>query len=460
MFRADRKRTLLSSWAALVLIWGIGLGEGAAVAAPPQAGVPSPTTPVAALPSSQDRADAPKLVGAREMTLEQLVRHARDNAMAVRVGRARVNLGDAAIAGARPLLIDNPQLYAGLGARMNTLGTNFEFQGSLTQPVEVGGERGLRISRGKKYREMLDREVGQTQWEAYAAVHYSFDMALLARERAVTATRTLAFATRLLEVASRRSEAGEISALRVRLAEGEAAQARQALLNAELVYRLACRTLGEVSGWPADQLVAPAGVLETPTQLQNDKQLAKLLDEHPAVKARAAAVGFGEASLRSAKRDALPEPWFGVYFSHEREPGLTFPTRVALATITIPLPLWRRNQGPRAEAAAQLTIAQQELEALRYSLDINGRRAIDAVNIAAERVQTYASEVVPRFAENLSLLERAFELGEVDILEVFVARENFLRIQHQALEAYGAYFQAVYDLELWLGSPLQTLANP
>ena len=87
------------------------------------------------------------------------------------------------------------------------------------------------------------------------------------------------------------------------------------------------------------------------------------------------------------------------------------------------------------------------------------RRAVDAVNTAAERVRTYASEVVPRFEENLSLLERAFELGEVDILEVFVARENFLRIQNEALEAYRAYYEAVFTLESLLGSPLATLAG-
>jgi cobalt-zinc-cadmium efflux system outer membrane protein len=68
-------------------------------------------------------------------------------------------------------------------------------------------------------------------------------------------------------------------------------------------------------------------------------------------------------------------------------------------------------------------------------------------------VRTYSSEVVPRFEENLNLLQRAFELGEVDILEVFVARENFLRIQNEALEAYRAYFDAVFDaLESMLGA--------
>lgn len=41
---------------------------------------------------------------------------------------------------------------------------------------------------------------------------------------------------------------------------------------------------------------------------------------------------------------------------------------------------------------------------------------------------------------------------------MFVARENFLRIQNEALAAYRAYYDAVYTLESMLGSPLQTVA--
>jgi cobalt-zinc-cadmium efflux system outer membrane protein len=182
--------------------------------------------------------------------------------------------------------------------------------------------------------------------------------------------------------------------------------------------------------------------------------------EHPALKARGAAVDLGEARVKSAKRDALPEPWLGVYYGREQEPAVSASRHyIVLAMLTVPLPLWKRNQGNRAQSRADLTIAEQELEALRYALDIGVRRAVDAVNTAAERVRTYASEVVPRFEENLALLERAFELGEVDILEVFVARENFLRIQNEALGAYSDYFEAVFTLETLLGSPLASLTS-
>lgn len=394
------------------------------------------------------------------MPLEAIVRHARDNAMKVRVARARLDLGDAAVAGARPLMIDNPQLYIGAGARLTPIGTNFELQATLQQPFEFGGERGLRIKAGRRYRDLLDRELMQVQWEAYAHVHFAFNMALLARERAKTAERTLAFSERLLDVARRRAKAGEISDLRVRVATGELAQARQAKLNADLEYRLACLHLSEMAGWPSGQIITPAGELVAPLRVSDGPELiAKLQAEHPALKARGAAVELGEARVKSAKRDALPEPWLGVYFGREQEPGINYPSHIVLAMLTVPLPLWKRNQGNRAQSRADLTVAEQELEALRYALDIGIRRAIDAVNTAAERVRTYSSEVVPRFEENLTLLERAFELGEVDIIEVFVARENFLRIQNEALEAYRAYYEAVFSLETLLGSPLATLAG-
>lgn len=414
--------------------------------------------PTASAPSQA--AESTALRGAQALPLDAVVKHARDNAMRVRVARSRVTLGDAAIEGAKPLMVDNPQLYVGMGARVNPAGSNFEIQSTFMQPFEVGGERGLRIKAGRKYRELLDRELQQTQWETYANVHYAYNMALLAQQRAATAERTVAFSTRLLEITEQRSEAGEISNLRVRIAAGELAQAKQAKLNADLEFRLACIHLTEVAGWPQGQLIMPMGQLETPFHVKNQADLvARIQDEHPAVRAREAAVGLGEARVKSADRDRLPEPWLGFYAGREKEPGGGYDSRIGLVTLQIPIPLWKRNQAARAQSRSELTIAEQELVALRYSLSLTAQRAIEAVNTAAERVRTYSLEVVPRFAENLDLLQRAFELGEVELIEVFVARENFLRIQAEALDAYRAYYDSVYTLESILGAPVATLAG-
>jgi len=416
----------------------------------------APTGP--AVPTTM-AADDSLLRGAQALPLDAVVKHARDNAMRVRVARSRLKLGDAAVEGAKPLLVDNPQLYIGMGARVNPKGSNFEVQSTFMQPFEVGGERGLRIKAGRKYRELLDRELQQVQWETFASVHYAYNMALLAKARANTAERTQVFSARLLEITEKRAQAGEISSLRVRIAAGELAVARQAKLNADLEFRLACIHLSEVAGWPQGQLIMPTGGLEPPVRVKdNDALIAQLQGEHPAIKAREAAVGLGEARVKSADRDRLPEPWLGFYAGREKEPGGGLDSRIGLVTLQMSLPFWKRNQAARAQSRSELSVAEQELAALHYSLAMSARRAVEAVNTAAERVRTYASEVVPRFEENLSLLQRAFELGEVELIEVFVARENFLRIQSEALEAYRAYYDSVYSLESMLGAPIATVA--
>ena len=74
-----------------------------------------------------------------------------------------------------------------------------------------------------------------------------------------------------------------------------------------------------------------------------------------------------------------------------------------------------------------------------------------SVDAAAERVEAFGSDVLPRFSENLSMVREAFALGEYDILRVSVALERFLAVQQQALDAYVDYFNAVAELELQLG---------
>jgi outer membrane protein TolC len=139
----------------------------------------------------------------------------------------------------------------------------------------------------------------------------------------------------------------------VRIATGELAQARQAKLSADLEYRLACIHLSEMAGWPPGQLVTPAGTLPTPIRASTASDLiARVQQEHPALRAREAAVDLGNARVSSAERDRLPEPQIGVYFGRETSRGCRplGASKIAMVMFTLPLPLWKRNQANRARA--------------------------------------------------------------------------------------------------------------
>ncbi len=403
-----------------------------------------------------------QLVGAQVMPLDAVVNHAMTHAPAVQVARATVGRGDAAIEGQKPLLPGNPMLQFGLGARVNTAvsGANFELQFQAMQPIEIAGERKRRLEVARKTKAEYEQGVVQTQWEVYVQVHLAYNQALLARARAITTARLVAFSEYLLDVAQRRAQAGEISQLRVRVAEGELAQARQASLAANLNYRLACVRLTEVSGYTTSQTIVPAGELEWPKVIADTQVLVEqAMSEHPAVKTFDASLVRANAAIASADRDRLPHPQVGFAVNSESEPGSGIRATVGLAQIGLPLPFWRRNQGPRAQARADLRVIQSQKQALQYALSQRIRRAADALNTAALRVSSYSQEVVPKFEANMTLLERAYALGETNLLEVLVARERFLTIQNEALDAYGKYFEAVYELERDVGRPFHEYAQ-
>ncbi len=387
------------------------------------------------------------------LPLESILESAYEKSPEIQVARSRVALGDAEIDG-EPLLQWNPEVWIGVGVRANGFGRALEIQAQLDQRIEIFGERRMRIRAAKAYKEQLEQELGREQWKIYAQVHAAYNGALLAKQRAETAAGIVAFSERILQTAQKRAEAGEISNLRVRVAEGELAQAKQRKLAADLDFRISANRLSESAGWPKDRLLVPVGELRLPEKVGDpDAFFDKAMEGHPMIAAQQAAVRTAEARVDAAERDRYPEPMVGAFFSREAKPNIMpVPTTVGLATVTIPIPIWQRNQKARARAKAELEVAQVELGTIEYRLGLQIKRAVEAVNTAAERVQTYARDVVPRFEENMAMLEAAFELGEADIIEVFVARSRFLSIQSEALEAYDSYYDAIQDFERLVGT--------
>ena len=421
---------------------------------------PASTTPGAPLPGVDFEAvpvpDTPLPDPARggPVSLHEILAHADHHAPRLRVARQRLALGDAAIAGASPVLPDNPEVTVGMGPRLGNDGTRTDLHGSVSQRFEIAGERGLRREAAQRTRERLAAELDEARWEVHREVHAAFHRALVARERGAAAARLLQFQERLLDITQRRLRAGDVSQLDVRLAEGELAQARVATLAAEQDYLRARLELAARAGWPATHPPEPAGALDEPRDPPSSEILAQTAQRHqPRLRTLIAAQKEALARIPAADRDAWPEPALGLEVTREGAPAGLEET-IVLGTLSVPIPIAQRNQGARAEARAEARIAEAEQAAFDAQLGIRIEQDRAAVMAAASRVRTYGSEILPTFEENLRLIERAFELGEIDILQVSVARERFLRIRTDVLDAYADYFQAIADLEASIGTEL------
>ena len=395
----------------------------------------------------------------KQVTLQRLLAYAERHAPQMMVARARLGLGKAGVVAASPLLVENPELEVALGPRLGPGGSELQVEVSLSQRLEIAGQRGLRLEAARLGQDGLGLMLARVRWRVHCGVHAAYHVTLVARERARAADLRLAFARRLLDITQKRHAAGAISALEVQVVQGEVAQARQASIQSRSKYQNARLTLAEVSGWPSGSEPEPAGSLETPRMAPPASELVKVAREHgPALPAMRAQILEAEAQTRLARREAMPDLSVGASYSREAEIGGEA-NHIVMGSLAMPIPLWRRNQGPRALARARLKVARARHRSHARRLQARVYRAAASVNAAARRVKIFGSEVVPAFSRNLKMVSESFREGKVDVLQVMVARGRFLEIQRAALDAHDDYYGAHARLEAVVGKEIWPVAK-
>lgn len=388
-----------------------------------------------------------------DVTLEAVLAHALEHAPRLLVARGRAAFQDAERAQAGPFFPENPELSVAAGPRITT-GVLFDVEASLSQRIEVAGEPFLRREAAERRAGVLEAQLRAERWEVHRAVHAAFFGALVAKERARALADAEGFARELVDIAAARARAGDISPLQEALARTEHARARQAHQTAEQEYLAARLVLAEGAGWPVARPPVPTGELRAPKSSQTHARLVELAMERQAqLLAKSAAVLAAQAGVASAERASWPKPQVGVAYALEG--GGFSPLsgdHIVLGTLGVPLPLWQRNQGERARAKAELGLAEAELQAARIELPARLARTQARVDAAALRVEAYERDIVPSVENSLSLLRKAFELGEVDVTEVMLGRERLLAARRELLDAYEEYFRALGDLESEIGA--------
>ena len=390
-----------------------------------------------------------------EVSLGGILAFADQRSPVLTVARSTRSRAEAARVAASILLPTNPEVSVAAGPRFGISGTGVDVDVTLMQQIQIAGERGLRIDAADALRNLTDAEIEQMRWAVHCDVHAAFHRALVEQERARLAERVVTFQQEVLRVVERQISAGEAAPLALRLAQAEVAQAQQILVATRQAFLASRIRLAQLSGWPVAAPPMPAGAVDSPRDPPPLERLGVVARGRlPSLRAGAARIREADARAALADREAWPRPSVGVQYRREGNPTSEGAYDIVMGVVSIPIPSFQMNQGERARARADVTVAEAELDAAQRLLDGQIAEARSEVVAAAARTRAYGTEILPRFEENLTLLRRSFELGEIDILALATGRERFLRIQSDALGAQQDYFVALAGLERVVGVDL------
>ena len=389
----------------------------------------------------------------RSVPLEVLLEHAERNSPAMRVARARAERWRADAAAAEAPVPADPQVQIGVGPRVRGQASDVDVTVQIRQRLEIAGEPFARGAVASRAHDRWNAELDLAWFELHHAVHSTYHRALIERERVAVAARMLAFAERVVGVVRQRVEIGEDSPLELALADLERLRAGQRLAHEQHRYLDARLLLAELTGWSSDSPPAPAGALEPPRRSPPLDVLVALANEHgPQLAVLRAAESEALARAELAERDAWPEPTIGLNYQLEGAPGEALRQHQILGVLSVPIPLFHRNPVGRAEAEVEVEVARAERDAADATLRVRLHRLASTLDAAAAQLERYREELLPAVAVHLEQLERAFQIGEVDVLRVAGARERVLAAELEALAACEEYFGAVAALADAIGA--------
>ncbi len=399
--------------------------------------------------SSRSKPDVVDPATTGSVTLAELLVYAHANSPTLAVAQQRINLGDAEVAGADAPLY-NPNIGVTVGGRTTAGVSRFEFGVQVQQRIQIAGERSARVDAAERSKVALHAAADVAAWEVHVLVHALYYRILVRRRQVQLARRLDKFGRGVSAIMAKRVRSGEESPLQMIVAKAERARARRRLIAAKQAVQVSVLDLAANVGWPASIPLRIEGKLGPRGEVPATASLTRAaLRKHPSKRWLQMEIRAAEARVEREERVGSPEPTVGLRYGREAEADSI--AHVWTGTLQVPIPIWQKNQRGRALARAQLGVARAKHRAFARTVGLRIASAAARVRAAESRTRLFGGELLPALDKNLAKLKRAFDLGEIGVLEVAQIQERILVTQAAALEALDDYYSAVAALEALSG---------
>ena len=373
--------------------------------------------------------------------LPEVLSCALDNNWELKALRAERGLREAAKI--RAGLLPNPSLeFEGAGDFIFANEGERRFSAALSQEILTAGKRTKRLTVAGKDLEVYGYRIADAQRLLVEEVKVAFYDLLLAEQQLKLAGRFAELNEQLLQVARDRFEAGDIPELELNLARVEVARSRERQAQAQREVEPRRLKLLSLMGLPPDSGAAFAGALERhafSARIEDLKALA--LSRRPDLLALAVEKEKAEAAIRMAEAEGIPNVTASL--SLEREGSsldvgdITAKDRDKLVglKLSVPLPLFDRNQAGKKEAITWRTSAENRYASARKNIERSVEAAFSRLMSTGISLSIYDKDIFPQLEENLRLTLEAYRMGEVGFLSAIEEQRKFLEVNEAYLSA-------------------------
>jgi cobalt-zinc-cadmium efflux system outer membrane protein len=361
----------------------------------------------------------PPVDGDQVMTLAEAEALSLANHPAMREaeGLVRAARGEWLQVGLRP----NPEIGY-LGDEIGNQGRAGFQGGFVSQEFVTAGKLGLN-------RAVAIRETSAAEQRLERARRQIVTTVRMYYYESLSAERSVAFSHQLLQISSQALQASE---LRLKALEGTQAAVLQSQVESDSALLLveeatnrrdsARRRLASVVGTSAadSPQLEDAFTAKLPT-LDWETVRSKLMADNPELAALQTEVEAARWAVQRESAGRIPNVTVmsGAQYDNASE------FAVANVQVSLPLPIYNRNQGNIVQANGRLTAAQAALDGRELALTQQLAAAMSQYITASRRVAKYSESILPAARQSLDLVTQAYQQGELAYLDILATQRTY-----------------------------------
>lgn len=346
-------------------------------------------------------------------------------------------------------LLPNPQAGADI-ENIGGSGSGDELTLRLGQLIELGGKRSARIQAASLTRDLAGWDYETKRIDVFTAVSQLFTEVLSAQRGLALTEETVRLAEQIAITVSERVRAGKVSPIEETRANVALSAARIELERAKRVLEGSRKRLAATWGGLVPVFEKAEGNLDSAPPIPSFEELAGRLSKNPELARWATEISQRRAIVHLERSQAVPDLFINGGYRRFRETG----DNTFVVGITVPFPIFNRNQGRIQEARHRLARAEEERRTAEVRVNTALAEAYRDLSASHAEVGALKENVLPGAESAFEAVSEGYRLGKFGILDVLDAQRTLFGARAQYLRALINYHQAAAEVERLIGEPL------
>jgi cobalt-zinc-cadmium efflux system outer membrane protein len=322
----------------------------------------------------------------------------------------------------------------------------------VSQVFELGGKRARRQEVGSLERELAEREYEIARAEVLSETTERFIAVLAAQKRLLLAGEQVELTKKVLQTVEGRIATGKTAVIEKVRFQTLVAEARLRQNKARQELMAARQALASVWGSEEVDFATAQGPLDTVQSVPDWSELTSSLVHSPETALRKSASKRASRILALEQANRIPDLTISLGAKSDQDTG----DNALVAEVSIPLPIFDRNQGTIAAARARKVKAEDEARSAQLQLRTALAEGWQKLHAAYSEVDVLRREILPATRQTFDAVAYGYQAGKYGFLEVLDAERTLFEAKSRYVDALTAYHQAVSELERLLGQKIFT----